>query len=66
MDKLLEKIRKLDAEDLTDILEAVRQRHNTLYPQWELLQMTLPRNDPEEWEGRIRTALELNEKCRPN
>ena len=48
MKKVLESIRNADTTEIGDILEAAVQRKRELYPEWEMVYLALPKNDPQE------------------
>lgn len=41
-------IRQADPAEIGDILETAVARKRELYPQWEMVYIALPKNDPEE------------------
>lgn len=64
MDEVIKLINGIDTEYMQDLLDAVRKRHRDLYPDWELVIISLPRKKPEEWEDRMKQALAMEQKCR--
>ena len=48
MNIMMQEIRKADPAEIDMILEAAVARKRELYPQWEMVYIALPKNDPEE------------------
>ena len=53
----------MDAENMQDVLDAVRKRHEELYPLWAFVMLSLPKNQRKSWKGMIEQAVSLEEKC---
>ena len=49
MKEIINSIRHANKNELDAILNAVIERENILYPEWEVISVALPRND---WEHR--------------
>lgn len=47
MREILEKIRRADDAEINEIIEAVTLRYQEVYPDWEVMFLSLPRNDPD-------------------
>ena len=63
MAKLLEEIKKLeDYDDLMVVLKTATARWNDLFPGWDIITISAPRNDPEEKKRVIEAAFEYIEK----
>lgn len=45
---VLDGIRQASSYELDDMVNAVRQRYAELFPDWEILFLSLPKNDPAE------------------
>ena len=43
----LHEIEKMDSTELDVILQAVEERYRVLFPDWEIVSVSLPRNDLE-------------------
>ena len=63
MDEVIRAIEMMDAENMQDVLDAVRKRHEELYPLWAFVMLSLPKNQRESWKGMIEQAVSLEEKC---
>lgn len=46
--QVLNYIRQAEPGEIGDILEAAVARKRELYPEWEMVYLALPKNDPEE------------------
>lgn len=63
MVKLLEEIKKLeDYDDLMVVLKTATARWNALFPDWDIITISAPRNDPEEKKRVIEAAFKYIEK----
>lgn len=60
MTKILEEISKMEKyDDLMEILKAATARWNDLFPDWEIVTVSAPRNDPEEKKRLIKLAFKF-------
>ena len=59
MKDVLDYIAAAEDHDLSEIIQAVLERYQVLFPQEEVLFLSLPLNDPKEREAVIRWAAEL-------
>jgi hypothetical protein len=64
MDEVIRAIEKLDPENMQDVLDAVEKRHRKLYPKWEFVMLSLPKDHREAWTELIEKAVILEEKSR--
>lgn len=46
IESMLQRIRQLDASQLEPILMAALDRKRELFPQWDILYITMPKDDP--------------------
>ena len=63
MDEVIRAIERMDAGNMQDVLNAVRKRHDELFPLWSFVILSLPKNSRETWKERIEQAISLEEKC---
>lgn len=59
---LLAGIKTANRSEIDAILDALSQRFASLYPEWELSFLTLPRNNPELRRSILRRVMELEDK----
>ena len=55
-DELLKQIGKMDADTIEKLTDAVFERKRELFPQWDIVYLTLPKNNWEEngsWKWQI-------------
>ena len=64
IDEVIRAIEKVESENMQDILDAVEKRHRKLYPKWELVILSLPKDHREAWTELIEQAVILEEKSR--
>ena len=59
---LIEEILRADSEALNNISNAVEERYRRLFPDQEVVYLTLPRNNLEEREKQLELAVEFLRK----
>ena len=64
MDELIRSIENVDAENVQDLVDALRKRYEQLYPNLTLVMLALPKDDPDCWIKKITEALSFEKKCR--
>lgn len=47
MNAILSKIQQSDGDELSLIIAAVIERYKAVFPDWEVMFLSLPRNDPD-------------------
>ena len=62
MEALMDRIWELSPGELDEVFEEVLNRKRTLYPDEEILYMTLPKNNPEERNRMIECIIGFLEK----
>ncbi len=60
--QFLREIEKMDSTELDAILHAAMERHRVLFPDWEIVYVSLPRNDLEMREKYLKMMMEFLEK----
>lgn len=63
MDEVIRAIEMVDAENMQDVLDAVMARHRELYPDDNLVILSLPKREPEKWDNLLKDMMELQKKC---
>ncbi len=58
---ILKKINKLSYRELMEVLDAVRCRWSRLYPDWDIVVLNAPKNDPEKRRSVIEKAFSCEE-----
>ena len=58
LDEMVRKIGAADSEMIDMILDAAMNRKRELYPEWEMVYLALPKNDPQEREADAGVGLE--------
>lgn len=58
---MLKRIALADSDELDEIIKAVVQRKSVIFPEWESLWVSLPRNDKE---ARIEQIRQMLQFCR--
>ena len=47
MNEIFKKIRRADDAEINEIIDALTQRYKEVYPDWEIMFLAMPRNDPD-------------------
>lgn len=50
LEQVLHEIRRADAKEIDELLDAVLERRRQLYPDWEMFYMAAPKQNPENGE----------------
>lgn len=50
LEQVLQEIRRADAKEIDEILDAVLERRRQLYPGWEMVYLAAPKQNPEDGE----------------
>ena len=56
-DRMVENIRSANVTEIDDILKLAVERRRELFPDWDMVYLALPKNDPEERKRTIDQAL---------
>lgn len=57
--ELIRQIKQAPVEEIGDILQAVMERYRALFPEEEILYLSLPKNDPQERQHLLQTIQPL-------
>lgn len=60
--EVLRRIEESDDLEISEIIRAVIQRYHVCFPDWEIIFLSLPRNDPQERERGLEELLSLARK----
>ena len=63
---LIRQIDKLEYEELMDVLKAATKRWGALFPEWEIITLSVPRKDVAAKQAAIQNAFALLEKEKEN
>lgn len=63
-DELIKQIGKMDADTIEKLTDVVFERKRELFPQWDIVYLTLPKNNWEERKRILDMANQLEERFR--
>ncbi len=63
LSRIRKRIRSADGDELNQLLHTVIQRHQELFPDWELAVLSLPRRDEEGRSKALTDAISMLQAC---
>ena len=60
--EILRRIERADDLEIGEVIQAVIRRYQKIYPEWEAIFLTIPRNDPEERKRIMEMILSIEQQ----
>ena len=58
---MMKKINKMSYRELMEVMETARRRWSKLYPDWDIVVLTAPKNNPEERKSVFEKAFQAGQ-----
>ena len=59
METVFHRIERADEQDLREIMDAVQERFAVAYPQWDIVYVAVPKEDPEKRKEILKKVFDM-------